>query len=219
MKTILALIAALLLGSCASLPAIRPLDTDREGRPAACCRSHFPEGGWQLVHTINARVQGGRQAIFTGVVILSPGEDLVRCVVMTLEGFVLFEAEDRGRVVVKRAFGPFDDGNLARGVVDDIRFLFVEPEGEPTVGLFEDGNRGCRYDAASNRMVDVVEGPDGGWRMRQYDPLGHPTRTVTADAPDANGFSRKLVLQALGRHGYRLTMTLVEAVPMQGPPE
>jgi hypothetical protein len=42
---------------------------------------------------------------------------------------------------------------------------------------------------------------------------------VTADAPDANGFSRKLVLQALGRHGYRLTMTLVEAVPMQGPPE
>ena len=123
MKTVLSLIAALLLGACASMPAMQPLDADQEVLSSETCHSHFPEGGWQLVHTINARIQGGRQATFTGVVILSPEDDSVRCAVMTLEGFVLFEAVDRGRVTVKRAFGPFDDENFAKGVMDDIRFF------------------------------------------------------------------------------------------------
>jgi hypothetical protein len=218
-KTVLALIGALLLAACASMPAMQSLDTDQEALCSGSCRSHFPEGGWQLVHTINARIQGGRQATFTGAVILSSEDDSVRCAVMTLEGFVLFEAVDRGRVTVKRAFGPFDDENFAKGVMDDIRFLFVEPEGETMVGLFEDGSRGCRYRTARDRTVDLMEGPDGGWRMRQYDSRGVPMRTMTADAPNADGFSRKIVLQAVGRHGYQLTMTLVEAVSIQEPRE
>lgn len=219
MKTAPALIAALLLAACASMPAIQSLDTNQGALCAGICRSHFPEGGWQLVHTINARIRGGRQATFTGVVILSPEDESIRCAVMTLEGFVLFEALDRGRVTVKRAFGPFDDEDFAKGVMDDIRFLFVEPEGETTVGLFEDGSRGCRYRATRDSSVDLMEGPDGGWRMCQYDSRGYPMRTMTADAPNADGFSRKIVLEAVGRHGYRLTMTLVEAVSIQEPPE
>lgn len=219
MRTVLALIAALLLAACASMPAIQALDADQETFRAGICRAHFPEGGWQLVHTINACIQGGRQATFTGVVILSPKDDSIRCAVMTLEGFVLFEADDRGRVIVKRAFGPFNDENFARGVVDDIRFLFVEPKGDSVAGLFEDGSRGCRYRTARGRTVDLVEGPDGGWRMRQYDSRGYPMRTMTADASNDEGFSRRIVLQSDGRHGYRLTMTLVEAISIQGPPE
>jgi hypothetical protein len=156
-KTVLALIAALLLAACASMPAMQPLDANQEALCEGSCRSHFPEGGWQLVHTINASIQGGRQATFTGVVILSPEDGLIRCAVLTLEGFVLFEALDRGRVTVKRAFGPFDDEHFAKGVMDDIRFLFVEPEGEMTVGLFEDGSRGCRYRAARDRTVDLMD--------------------------------------------------------------
>lgn len=219
MKTVLSLIAAMLLVACATIPTMRPLDANQEALPSGICRSHFPDGGWQLVHTINARIQGGRQATFTGVVILSPEDDSVRCAVMTLEGFVLFEAVDNGRVTVKRAFGPFNDENFAKGVVDDIRFLFVEPEGESTVGFFEDGSRGCRYLTARDRTVDLIEGPDGDWRMCQYNSSGYPMRTMNAEAPDAEGFSRKIVLQAVGRHGYRLTMTLVEAVSIPAPPE
>jgi hypothetical protein len=219
MKTGLSLIAAMLLMACASLPTIRPFDANQETFSSGNCSSHFPEGGWQLVHTINARIQGGHQATFTGVVILSPEDDSIQCAVMTLEGFVLFEAVDRGRVTVKRAFGPFDDENFARGVMDDIRFLFVEPEGETTVGLFENGSCGCRYLTVRDRTVDLMEGPDGGWRLLQYDSLGYPMRTMTADSPNADGFSQKIVLQALGRHGYQLTMTLVEAVAIQEPPE
>jgi len=215
LKTLLTLIAALLLAACASMPAMQPLDAGRKALCAGICRSHFPEGGWQLVHTINARIRGGRQATFTGVVILSPEDDSIRCAVMTLEGFVLFEAVDRGRVTVKRALGPFDDEDFAKGIMDDIRFLFVEPEGETTCGLFEDGSRGCRYRTAGDRTVDLMEEPDGGWRMTQYDSRGYPMRTMAADAPNADGFSRKIVLEAVGRHGYRLTMTLVEAISMQ----
>jgi hypothetical protein len=218
MKTILSLFAVLLLGACASLPTIRPFDASQETFPSGSCRSHFPGGGWQLVHTINTPIQGGRQATFTGVVVLSPEDDSIRCAVMTLEGFVLFEAADNGRLSVKRAFGPFNDENFARGVMDDIRFLFVRPEGETTFGFFEDGSRGCRYRTEHDRTVDLMEEPDGGWWMRQYNSLGYPMRTMTADPPNADGFSRKIVLQAVGRHGYRLTMTLVEAVPIQEPP-
>jgi len=218
-KTVLALIAVLLLGACASMPAMQPLDANQEGHFSGICRSHFPEGGWQLVHTINAHIRGGRQATFTGVVILSPEDDSIRCAVMTLEGFVLFEAVDNGRVSVKRGFGPFYDEKFAKGVMEDIRFLFVEPKGEATFGLFENGSRGCRYLTVRDRTVDLTEGQDTGWQMHQYDSLGYPMRTMTADAPNADGFSRKIVLQAPGRQGYRLTMTLVEAVSIQAPPE
>jgi hypothetical protein len=211
----LSLVLLMLLSACAHLPNVQPVDGERQSRIEADCRSHFLQGRWQLVHTIIARLYGGRQAVLTGVIVVSPADASIHCVLMSPEGFVLFEAESHGRVSVKRAFGPFANDNFARGVMDDIRFLFFEPEGGIiTSGRFDGDADGCRYQAARRRTVDLVERPDGGWRMQQYDQFGYPQRTVTAGPPDLNGISHRLTLEAGGRPAYRLSMTLVEAVPL-----
>ncbi|MCB2145517.1 MAG: hypothetical protein KQI81_03520 [Deltaproteobacteria bacterium] len=212
----LPLVFLLLLSACAHLPNVQPVDGDRQSRIEADCQSHFLRGRWQLVHTINARLYGGRETALTGVIILSTAEASIHCVLMTLEGFVLFEAKSHGGVSVKRAFGPFANANFARGVMDDIRFLFFAPEGSIiAAGRFDGDTDGCRYRAARQQSVDLVEQPDGGWRMQLDDPSGCPLRTVTAGPPDPNGLSHRMTLDAHGRHAYRLSMTLVEAVRLQ----
>lgn len=208
-------VVLLLLNACSHMPPMQPADADGRSRIEARCRSHFLQGRWQLVHTIEARFHGGRQATLTGVTLLSPADASIHCVLMTLEGFVLFEAVDQGRVSVRRAFGPFDNDNFARGIMDDIRFLFFAPEGGSlAAGQFEDGSDGCRYRTARNRTVDIVGLADGGWRMRQYDPSGDPLRTLTADTVDPSVAASRLILEAGGRHAYRLSMTLVEAIAL-----
>lgn len=204
--------AALLLAACARIPVLQPMDEPQQMQAAQACQSHFVQGGWQLVHTLNVRLKGGHQAVLTGVVVLSPEDESIECAVMTLDGFVVFEAVDRGWITVRRAFGPFANENFAHGVMNDIRFLFVAPKEMVAMGRFEDGSPGCRYRAKRDRTVDLIEQADGGWQMRQYDRLGNLLRTMTADAPDGDGFSHRMVLAAGGRHSYHLTMTLVEAV-------
>jgi hypothetical protein len=207
----------LLLGACTHLPAIQPMDADRRPSLETDCRSHFPQGRWQLVHTIGARLYGGRQATFTGVVVLSTREGSIHCVLMTLEGMVLFEAEDDGhKTIVRRAFGPFDNDHFARGVMDDIRFLFFEPEGGMiAAGIYGDGVRVCRYQGRRETIVDLMELADGGWRMRQYDGRGKVLRCVTADRVDSRGISPRMIIDAgSGRRAYRLSMNLVEGIAL-----
>jgi hypothetical protein len=207
----------LLLGACTHLPIIEPMDAASVPYLEMGCRSHFPQGRWQLVHTISARFYGGRQAIFTGVVVLSTRDESIHCVLMSLEGMVLFEAEDDGQTTtVKRAFGPFDSQRFARGVMADIRFLFFKPQGTLiTAGTIDDGSQACRYQGAGQTIVDLVESADGGWGMHQYDGHGKMLRCVTADAVDLRGLAPRMVIDSgSGHHSYHLSMTLVEAVEL-----
>lgn len=208
----IALLIALLLSACAHMPPILQVDADQQSRIESRCRSIYPEGRWQLVHTIHARLYGGHQVTLTGVIVLSSADARVDCVLMTLEGFVLFEALDDGKVLVKRALGPFDNPEFATGVMRDIRLIFFAPEGElQTGGNFTDHTEGCRYRTADNRFVDVIAVADGSWRIRQYDP----SKTVVVDAVDQSGFPPKLTLDSGGKASYTLVMTLVEAVQLQ----
>lgn len=207
----------LLLGACTHLPAIQPMDVARRPCLETDCQSHFPQGRWQLVHNIGARLHGGKQATFTGVVVLSTRDQSIHCVLLTLEGMVLFEAVDDGqKTAVRRAFGPFDNDHFAQGVMADIRFLFFKPEGLLiATGTYGDGTPGCRYQGPGETIVDLVELADGGWRMRQYDGRGTELRRMTADRVDSRGISPRMVIDAgSGRQSYRLSMDLVEAVAL-----
>jgi len=208
----IALVIVLLLVACAHMPSIQPAETDRQYRVEARCRSIYPVGRWQLVHTLNVRLHRGYQATLTGVIILSTADSRVHCVLMTLEGFVLFEAVDNGEVAVKRAFGPFDNSEFAKGVMRDIRLIFLAPEGEmQTAGKFAGGTEGCRYRTRDNRFIDVIGAVDGSWQIQQYEPR----RTVVVDAVDQRGLSPKLTLEAGGKASYTLVMTLIEAISLQ----
>lgn len=215
MKRWLLVAVVLLMSGCAHLPSIQPVDSNHQARVVTNCRSVFLKGRWQLVHTIDATLPGGRHAVFTGVIVFSAKSGSIHCVLMTLGGFVIFEALDNGRVSVKRAVGPFQNEHFAKGVMDDLRFLFFEPAGGiVAAGRFEDGHTGCRCRSMHQRTVDVVPLPGGGWRMRQYDRSGHLLRTATADGVDPRGVPHRLTLEASGRHGYRLAMRLIEAIKL-----
>ncbi len=212
MKRLSTLIVVLMLGACAYMPPIQPAETDRQYRVETRCRSIYPVGRWQLVHTINVRLRRGYQATLTGVIILSTADSRVHCVLMTLEGFVLFEAVDNGEVAVKRAFGPFDNPEFAKGVMRDIRLIFLAPEGRmQTAGRFDDGTEGCRYRTHDNRFVDIIGAADGSWQIQQYEPR----KTVDVDAVDHRGLSPRLTLEAGGKASYTLVMTLIEAISLQ----
>ena len=214
MKTLLH-IAVLLLGACAQIPVLQPMDASQQALAAQVCQSHFSKGSWQLVYTIDVRLKSGRQATLTGFVVLSPEDDSIECALMMPDGFVVFEAVDRGWLAIRRAFGPFANENFAQGVMEDIRFLFVAPEELVAAGRFENGLSGCRYRAKRHRTVDLIEQTDGGWQLRQYDRLGNPLRAMAAEAPDPDGFSHRMVLSADARRPYQLTMTLDEAVRIE----
>ena len=208
----IAVVIVLLLSGCTHIPPIVPAETDLQYRIEASCRSIYPVGRWQLVHTLNVRLHHGYQATLTGVIILSTADSRVHCVLMTLEGFVLFEAVDNGEVIVKRAFGPFDNPEFAKGVMRDIRLIFLAPEGEMQIaGKFADTAEGCRYRTHDSRFIDVIGAADGSWQIQQHEPR----KTVAVDAVDQRGLSPKLTLEAGGKASYTLVMTLIEAISLQ----
>lgn len=200
-------IIALLVAACAHPVPIEPVEPFRESLIEGRCRAIYPQGRWQLVHGIAARFAGGRQTFLTGVIQLSSRASRIHCVLMTLDGLVLFEAVDDGLVAVKRAVGPFDHPVLAEGLMADIRLMFFPPPGAVIAcGRFAETGEGCRFRAPDGGVVDVTV-DDDGWRIAQLSP----PRTITASAVDPRGMAATMTLAAGGDAAYRLTITLIDA--------
>jgi hypothetical protein len=211
--------AALLLAlivSCAGLPPIAPVgDT---GRPAGAFEPGrvYPQGRWQFLHAIRAEMPGARSFGMLGLTVLSSEARAHRSVLMTLEGFVVFDGEYDRRVTVHRALPPFDSPHFADGLMEDIRLVFFEPEAVVVAhGKLEDGAAVQRRRLPDGGTVDVEALPDGDWRIRRYDASGALIRTVRArhGKGDVSGFPETIELTAGGGQDYRIAMTLLEAVP------
>ncbi len=210
----------LLLFACARLPSITPevgAFSPGTGRGLAS-GAIFPEGTWQFLHSIRAEMPGGRNFAMMGLTVVSSRLQTRRSVIMTLEGFVIFDGEyDRG-VTVHRALPPFDSPHFAGGLLQDIRLIFFEPEG-PVIafGELENGSVVQRHRAPDGSTVDVETLPDRDWRIRQYSPAQRLTRTVSAlhARGGHSGFPVTIELTACGGQTYRLVMTLLEAVQIE----
>ncbi|MFZ1954980.1 MAG: hypothetical protein WAU34_05755, partial [Desulfobacterales bacterium] len=68
---LLVLTAVLLLLSCARLPAIVPVAGADPCGPIEGCSRIFPMGNWQLLHSIEAGLPGGRHSVMMGLTVLS----------------------------------------------------------------------------------------------------------------------------------------------------
>lgn len=220
MKAFLILLCALLfIISCADLPRIRPADDPAALAPYAGCGIPFPIGKWQFVHSIEAELPGGRKGFVMGVTVISSKSRSVACVIMSLEGFVLFDARQDQDLVIKRAISLFEKKAFAEGLMKDIQLIFFKPNG-PLIesGVLENGSPLYRYQIPDGRIIDIVTTPDNTWEIRQYSKDLRLTRTVKAWPPkDAGSADKrcipgKLELKAHGFLGYELAMTLVDAV-------
>lgn len=201
--------------ACARLPAITPAAGEplfEAGR--GTCRV-FPKGDWQFLHSIRAELSGGGSFMALGLTVMSASKRTNRSVIMTFEGFVVFDGEYGDRLVVHRALPPFDSPHFAGGLMEDIRLVFFEPEGPPAItGRFANGSAACRYRAPDGGFVDVERRDDRSWELRRYSSAEQLTRTVSAGRPleAGAGFPETIELAAYGSSDYRLIMTLVEAI-------
>lgn len=190
--------------SCAGLPVITPV-------PASTCPVMAPEGDWQFVHSIETDLSGGGKSVLLGVTSVYARSQKIRCVIMTLEGLVLFDAESGARLKVYRAVPPFDAGSFAEGMMADVRLIFRPPGGERIAsGLTKGGAAVCRYRQPDGRIVDTLALSDGTRKALRYTARGVPDRTVTAVGPGL----KRLELVATGPRPYRLRMKLITADPI-----
>ncbi|RJQ85395.1 MAG: hypothetical protein C4519_03225 [Desulfobacteraceae bacterium] len=211
----------LLPAACARLPEIRtPSDAARTD-PAAACARIFPHGRWQFVHSIEAAPPDGARQTLLGVIQVSSRHRAVHCIMMTVEGLVILEARYDGAVHIQRAVPPMDRPGLAEGVIRDLLLVFFAPE-QPArqAGFVGGGDPICRYPLPDGGIQDIQIKDNGQWTIRRYTARRRMIRSVHSDPGvrlSSLGFPTRLVLQAQGLLGYRLTMTLLEATPLEDP--
>ncbi len=215
----LTLLAALLTAACTRLPKITPLASGNTTAPFGRCEKVFPQGRWQFVHAIEATLSGGSSVVL-GVSRISSTGRRIHSLIMTVEGIVLFEADRGDDLRIRRAVPPFASENFARGLMDDIAFIFFAPRGPAVAGRLQNGAAVCRYRLDDGGVVDVLPAPADGWEVRQYDAQGRLARRLQASdvaVIDGQHIPRPLTLEARPAGGppYRLKMKLVEALPIR----
>jgi hypothetical protein len=194
-----------LLLACAGPPPMRPSPVGE-----IACDRFFVHDTWQFVHRLRVFAPGGRTLSLLGATVVSARRGSVTSALMTPEGMVLFEAEAGQALAVQRSVPPFDREGFARGLMDDVKMIFLAPEGAAEAGAFEDGAVGCRYRLATGGWLDAAWEPNGVRRIVRYDSTGRRIREVAMQR-GAPGKGR-MVLTAAGSAGYRIEMEAVEAV-------
>lgn len=212
----------LISASCSSLPEIQsirlPVPEGSENR----CEQPFVKNKWQFVHSIRAVLPDGQRQSMIGTIIVTPERNAVHCVLMSIEGLVLLDAVYDQKVIVNRAVPPFDEPGMIHGLIGDVRMLFLRPEGvHLAAGSFGDRSVVCRYADRDGGTVDVIVKPDANWQIDHYsqfdflqrsahgyDDKDHPAGELKEAIPE------RLELVAYGLMGYKLTMNLIEAIPL-----
>jgi hypothetical protein len=217
---LLTLLILVMTAACARLPEVRIPKGYAPLPSQLLCREVFPRGRWQIHHAIEADVPGGGKTVLTGVTVLDSRERTIESALMTVEGFVLFRGRYDGELTVDRAISPFDRPGYAQGLMEDLKLLFLSPAGTLCrSGQMAPGERVCRY-CMADATVDILVRFDSTRQIRQYDARHRLRRSIDIDAmaaDDGAAFGKKLTLKRHGLLGYRLNLTLLEAVPLDKP--
>lgn len=211
----------LALYGCATPPAIAPPAPGERAALEARCRGIFLSRPWQLSHGIHYTAPGGRAGAMIGVVRIDPESGSVACNLLAPEGLLLVDAEACGeKVLVRRAIRPFDEPDFLRGLLDDIRLVFLAPASPAhEAGFSADGALRCRYPSAGGGRVEAALLPDGGWEILRYDGLNRIARQVQAPATPPGSMPVRMSLAAPGALGYRMEFTLLGAEPVPPAPD
>jgi hypothetical protein len=212
-------VLAMLVISCAGLPRLQPVGDSAEPDRSRQCSDVFPDDRWRLIHAIETVIAGRSAGIVVGVTLVDPQERAVEAIILSIEGLVMFHARASADAIdIQRAVAPFDSPHFARGLIEDVTLLFLAPQAVQTLsGLSDAGRFTCRYLRADDSAVDVVPGPDGGWKLREYDRRGNLRRRATVspggDCPSMvkARLPCRIELEALRTPAYTLKMSLIEA--------
>jgi len=216
-KLVWFLILGGLVVSCAGLPEFHKTSGPETSHASRACQGLYPVGNWQLLHTIQAELPGSQTGFLMGVTRLSSQKRSFQCVIMTLEGFVVFDALYDGTIKVERAVAPFDNDAFSQGVMADIQLIFLKPlANDITTGTLSGGAVVCRHGLDDGSVIDVTKPGRNQWETRLYNPNHRLKRVVTLTNKESPiGISDKIELTALGTPGYKLVLDLVEALALE----
>jgi hypothetical protein len=201
--------------SCGSLPEPAVVDDYDQTR----CSRPYIDGTWRFVHAIQAEMRPGKKGFFMGVTRISPEKKSIRCVMMTIEGFVLLDATTaKNALTIHRGVSPFDSRHFVQGLMEDIKLAFFKPPGQPLkAGTFEDGLFVCRYKSPDGRITDIVTGDNSAWEIRRYNKNKTLSRSIKASKPEklsgqgGTWLPGRIEIKAHGMHEYLLTLDLIES--------
>jgi hypothetical protein len=178
------------------------------------CYALFPAESWESVHRIEATIRGGSSSLL-GVTKGDPSERRFESLLLTPEGFILFDAELReDRIVVRRAVAPFDSPAFAGGLMEDVTLLFLPPQVKPTTwGKETDGKMICNWEGPDDSDTEITGSMESGWRISRRDKKGRVIKEVFLNGPFVNGLASHVELRASRPASYRLRMTLVQPSP------
>ena len=195
------------------LPVLHPVSADVSAEDT--CKQAFVGGDWQFVHSITFTMHNGHGSTLVGVTILQ--EEKLRTVLMGVEGFVLFEAEQpfEGKPVVKKAVPPFNKAGFAEGLMADVQTPFLEPVAVNRLFAENiDGELVCRYSGKNNRVTDVMTAGRRWNRITHYDAEGMVQQVITARQyrnVDGESLPQQMELISTGPVGYTLHLELLRA--------
>ncbi|MBI5603243.1 MAG: hypothetical protein HY879_07795 [Deltaproteobacteria bacterium] len=204
-----------LLFSAGCVPAARTVLSPGSGEDLQDCLTLFPPGPWESVHKIEVLFGGGNSFTMIGVTKGDPSVRLLHSLLLTPEGFTLFEGDLReGEIIVRKAVPPFDSPAFSKGMMEDVAFLFFSPLGSPVSwGKAMDGTRVCRWGNPDGFQTETRETPDQGRGILRRDDQGRATKKVSLKGPFVQGLAADMELQVLRPVSYTLKMTLVQSGP------
>jgi hypothetical protein len=179
------------------------------------CYAIFPAAPWESVHRIEATIRGGGSSSLLGVTKGEPSERRLQSLLLTPEGFILFDAERReSGITVRKAVVPFDSPAFAKGLMEDVTLLFLSPQAKPTAwGKETDGTMICKWKDLDDSRTEITGSMDSSWRILRRDKRGKVMKEVVLNGPFVKGLASRMELRAFKPASYTLRMTLVPAFP------
>ena len=173
------------------------------------CFAMFPAAPWECIHKIDAVIAKGVSSSLLGVTKGDPVGRNLHTVLLSPEGFIVFEAEQREDAMsVLKAVAPFDSGAFARGLMEDVSLLFFPPQGRPSKwGRRADGAILCQWESPDGSRREITLSMVRKISLR--DSHGDLIKEALLRAPFVEGLASQMELRAYKPAPYRLMMTLL----------
>jgi hypothetical protein len=179
------------------------------------CYAIFPAEDWESVSKLEATIRGGGSFSLLGVTKGEPSERRLQSLLLTPEGFILFDAELRDtEMVVRKAMPPFDSPAFAGGLMENVSLLSLPPRLKPAGWRKEtDGTMICNWRGSDDSDTEVTGSMESGWRILHRDKYREVIKEVVLKGPFVKGLASHVELRASEPAHYTLRMTLVQPSP------